>query len=66
MSLTEQYGKGVQNTAKKLIKENMYDFVGSDTHHNKHLSLLKNIVLRKKETEVLETLVLRNKQFKKG
>lgn len=43
LSLTEQYGKGVKKTAEKLLKENMYDFVGSDTHHKNHLSLLKSI-----------------------
>lgn len=43
LSLTEQYGKGVQKTAQKLIKENLYDFVGTDTHHHNHLNLLKKI-----------------------
>lgn len=43
LSLTEQYGKGVQKTAEKLLKENMYDFVGTDTHHQMHLELLQKI-----------------------
>ena len=36
LSLTEQYGKGVQKTAQKLLKEGLYDFVGTDTHHHNH------------------------------
>lgn len=43
LSLTEQYGKGVQKTAEKLLKENLYDFVGTDTHHQMHLELLRKI-----------------------
>ncbi|WP_373941194.1 histidinol phosphatase [Polaribacter sejongensis] len=41
LSLTEQYGKGVQKISEKILKENLYDFVGTDTHHNNHLELLK-------------------------
>ena len=43
LSLTEQYGKDVQKTSGKLLKENIYDYVGTDTHHQKHLELLKKI-----------------------
>jgi tyrosine-protein phosphatase YwqE len=47
LSLTEQYGKGVQKTAEKLLKENLYDFVGTDTHHQMHLELLRKIATPK-------------------
>ena len=43
LSLTEQYGKHVQKTSGKLLKKNIYDYVGTDTHHQKHLELLKKI-----------------------
>ncbi|CAL2088232.1 Protein-tyrosine-phosphatase [Tenacibaculum sp. 190524A02b] len=43
LSLTEQYGKGVQKITQKLLSENLYDFVGTDTHHMNHLRLLKKI-----------------------
>ena len=33
----------MQKTAQKLLKENLYDFVGTDTHHHKHLKLLNTI-----------------------
>ena len=43
LSLTEQYGKGVQKIANKLIKENLYNFVATDTHHHNHLNLLSQL-----------------------
>lgn len=43
LSLTEQYGKSVSKTAYKLLKNNAYTFVGTDTHHKNHIKLLKTI-----------------------
>jgi len=43
LSLSSYYGKNVQKIAKKLIKENMIDFVGTDTHHQRHLDVLESI-----------------------
>ncbi|WP_442267236.1 tyrosine-protein phosphatase [Tenacibaculum sp. ZS6-P6] len=62
LSLTEQYGKGVKNTAEKLIKENLYDFVGTDTHHENHLRLLKKIGT-KKNYKKIENLLKNNTKF---
>ncbi|MCI2227558.1 histidinol phosphatase [Polaribacter sp. MSW13] len=62
LSLTEQYGKHVQKVSAKLLKENMYDFVGSDTHHQSHLNLLKKIGT-KKTFKSIEHLLNNNKKF---
>ena len=62
LSLTEQYGKGVQKTAQKLLKENMYDFVGTDTHHHNHLKLLNKIGTIKIKKQI-EHLLSNNKKF---
>lgn len=62
LSLTEQYGKGVQKTAEKLLKENLYDFTGTDTHHHNHLRLLKKIGTKKIKQQI-EALLLNNKKF---
>jgi protein-tyrosine phosphatase len=43
LSLTEHYGKHIQKTTEKLLKENMYDFVGTDAHHHQHLETLQKI-----------------------
>lgn len=62
LSLTEQYGKGVQKITEKLLKEDLYDFVGTDTHHNNHLELLKKIG-NKKILEKLKVLLKNNIKF---
>ncbi|TDQ24079.1 tyrosine-protein phosphatase [Tenacibaculum caenipelagi] len=63
LSLTEQYGKGVQKTAQKLLSEGMYDFVGTDTHHHNHLKLLQKIGTVKTKKQI-EKLLENNKKFK--
>ena len=62
LSLTEQYGKHVQKISQKLLKENMYDFVGTDTHHHNHLELLKKIGSKKIKKEI-DHLLINNKRF---
>jgi protein-tyrosine phosphatase len=64
LSLTEHYGKYVQNITKKLLQENLYDFVGSDTHHLNHLELLPKIGTQK-NLKRIEHLLLNNKRFLK-
>jgi protein-tyrosine phosphatase len=43
LSLTEHYGKDVKKISKTLLKENLYDFVGTDAHHQNHLEMLLKI-----------------------
>ncbi|QNM85786.1 histidinol phosphatase [Polaribacter pectinis] len=62
LSLTPQYGKHVQKISNQLLKENLYDFVGTDTHHQNHLELLKKIGT-KKNLEKIEHLLNNNKKF---
>ena len=64
LSLTEQYGKLVQKTSHKLLKEGLYDFVGTDTHHNNHLELLKKIGT-KSNLKLINHLLKNNEQFLK-
>jgi len=47
LSLSSYYGKHVNNVALKLLKENMIDFVGTDTHHQRHLNALEQITDKK-------------------
>ncbi len=63
LSLTEQYGKGVQKITNKLLEEGLYDFVGSDTHHMNHLRLLSKIG-EKKTIKKIEGLIKKNYMFK--
>lgn len=62
LSLTAQYGKGVQKTSEKLLKENLYDFVGTDTHHQNHLALLPKIGTKKTLAKI-KHLLNNNKKF---
>ncbi len=43
LSLTNYYGKEVKKVSIKLLKENLIDFVGSDTHHERHLNSFEKI-----------------------
>jgi tyrosine-protein phosphatase YwqE len=62
LSLTGQYGKGVQKISEKLLKENLYDFVGTDTHHQNHLALLPKIGTKKTLAKI-KHLLNNNKKF---
>ena len=64
LSLTEQYGTSVKKTAERIIKENLYDFVGTDTHHKNHLRLLEKIGTKKTKNKILN-LVENNSKFYK-
>ncbi len=63
LSLTEHYGKNVQKTANKLINENLYDFVGTDTHHKNHLKLLEKIGAKKVKEKIFHLLENNKKVF---
>ena len=59
LSLTPNYGKGVQKISQQLLKDQLYDFVGTDTHHQGHLELLKKIGT-KKNLKSIEHLLMNN------
>ncbi|MBL0358813.1 MAG: histidinol phosphatase [Chitinophagaceae bacterium] len=42
LSLTGYYGKGVAKAAKYIFKNELADFVGTDLHHDRHLSMLQH------------------------
>lgn len=63
LSATGYYGSGITEVADYLLKENMYDFVGSDVHHKKHLEAFSSKI-KLKNMGVLEKLVHKNTFFK--
>lgn len=63
LSATGYYGSGITDVADYLLKENMYDFVGSDVHHKKHLEAFSSKI-KLKNIDVLEKLVHKNTFFK--
>ena len=62
LSLTEQYGKQVQKISHKMLQLGMYDFVGTDTHHARHLDLLASLATEKNQKN-LAPLMNNNAKF---
>ena len=51
------YGKNVAETAKYLLKKDLYDFTGSDIHHKNHIKAFQNKIIvtnGEKITEVMK------------
>lgn len=44
LAISRYYGEQVKSAALTLIKSGMYDLVGTDMHHVKHLSAIKEVV----------------------
>ena len=40
LSITGHYGGGVKHVAEKLLEDKIYDYCGSDMHHEKHAAML--------------------------
>lgn len=62
LSTTGYYGVGVTKITQKLLDANMYDFVGSDVHHQKHVQSLGSKVVIKNH-QILKTLMENNNFF---
>ena len=59
LSLSNFYGKNIQQTATKLLKAQYYDLAGTDTHHQGHIDSLKKIK-GKKIISLLKPLLQKN------
>lgn len=47
LSLIGYYGSAVKHVAEKLLSEHLYDFAGTDLHHDKHAQALTDMRARK-------------------
>lgn len=61
LSLSGYYGKEVKKAAELLFKKNMVGFLGTDMHHEKHLSMLKELVVKKDFLSLVSKAELLNK-----
>lgn len=62
LSTVGYYGSSVAKTANMLLKEGMYDFSGSDVHHENHIkAFYERLVI--KETGLLKDLLKKNDLF---
>lgn len=56
LSTTGYYGIGVTKIAQKLLDANLYDFVGSDVHHQKHIKSLSTKLILKNHQNLVPLL----------
>lgn len=61
LSLSGGYGPNVKKAAERLFKSEMVDFLGTDMHHSRHLSMLKNLATKKEFYELVSSANLLNK-----
>ncbi|MCA6422558.1 MAG: histidinol phosphatase [Flavobacterium sp.] len=62
LSTVEYYGKNIAKITDKLLKNEYYDFVGSDIHHQNHINSFKNKIAVK-NIETLKHVILKNLSF---
>jgi protein-tyrosine phosphatase len=53
LSTVGYYGAGVATLAQKLLNNEMYDFVGSDVHHENHIKAFSNKIVMKNYTNLI-------------
>ena len=59
LSLSNYYGKEVQQMAFKLLEKGMIDFVGSDVHNMGQLTSLKEVQVTEKIANILKPIFLK-------
>lgn len=62
-AVTGYYGSKVTEIAQQLLQKGMYDFIGSDVHHEKHIAAMKKKIVCKSANE-LKILFANNQIFK--
>lgn len=63
LAVVGYYGAGITKIAEKLLKKGMYDFVGSDVHHSKHIEAFNEKVIIN-ELVSLKEVIAKNKFFR--
>jgi tyrosine-protein phosphatase YwqE len=61
LSVVGYYGTAIAKIAEQLLQKGMYDYVGSDVHHDKHINAFDMKVKLKELTPLKEVMV--NNQF---
>ena len=57
------YGEKISKVADALLKKGLYDFTGSDVHHNNHI-LAFNQKVKIKNIAILKEVIANNQFFK--
>lgn len=61
LALVGYYGSEINKTANQLLKKGMYDFTGTDVHHNKHIKSFDQKVKSDSISDLKEAIA--NNQF---
>ena len=64
LAVTGYYGENIAKVAESLLQKGLYDFVGSDVHHDRHIAAFDDKVKLKDLNPLKE--VIGNNQFFKG
>jgi len=66
LSISKYYGEAVKTSALTLARAGMYDLVGTDMHHTRHLEALKSVVQKYDIQDILSKCDIKNADlFKK-
>ena len=57
LSISGYYGPGIAKIALRLLAENKFDFIGTDTHHMRHIDNLKKVKFAGKYEQELERII---------
>ncbi len=60
ISLTNYYGKDVNELAVWLIRNNMIDFIGSDLHHMRHMEQINSLMARPQMIDLAKPIIQNN------
>jgi|SRR5690606_35097512 len=60
LAISRYYGTEVKVAALTMIKSGMYDFVGTDVHHERHLNALIEVVKKYPVRDLLKTCNIQN------
>ncbi len=65
LSVFGYYGKNIQKVAFKLLADNFYDFIATDTHGQRHINALKSGKVKHTDVYVLNNLIIQTiEEFK--
>lgn len=64
LSGSSYYGSTIKKTATHLMKRGMYDFVGTDVHHERHILALQEVLSKYDMPSLLNKCTIRNASLK--
>ena len=63
LAIVGYYGNPIAKIAEQLLQKGMYDFVGTDVHHDKHIAFFEEKV-KLKEIQALKEVIENNQFFR--